>query len=457
MASVISDELPTAFDVACSERLERFMEEASPLETADEQLKRQQILVALAAIFQDWVRSVCLSKGLTADVADRAGGQVYTSGSYRLGINEKGMDIDTICVAPRHVTREDFFDSLKVILEDHDSVENLSSIESAVVPIITFDFDSVNIDLLFASLPVDAVPRDFDINDDNVLRGADVGSEKSLNGPRATNMIERLVPSFDSFIRVLRCVRLWAKRRGLYSNKMGYFGGINCNILTAFVCQLYPRAAPSLLLERFFFILRDWKWPTVSRAGSATTAAQAALPSSEAAPQRMRFREQPIMLTPPYDAGLGLEVWDPQNGNNRFHSMPILTPAYPSMNSSMSVSRGTLEVIRAEMSIAHDKVHASSFSCVGTPPTQTARPARQMRAILETRRGDGWADLFEPTDFVVAHQKYIACEIYVSDFPNKQAQAEALRAWSGCACPCACVCASLLRYRFAPPCLIRAL
>jgi len=189
MASVISDELPTAFDVACSERLERFMEEASPLETADEQLKRQQILAALAAIFQDWVRSVCLSKGLTADVADRAGGQVYTSGSYRLGINEKGMDIDTICVAPRHVTREDFFDSLKVILEDHDSVENLSSIESAVVPIITFDFDSVNIDLLFASLPVDAVPRDFDINDDNVLRGADVGSEKSLNGPRATNLL----------------------------------------------------------------------------------------------------------------------------------------------------------------------------------------------------------------------------------------------------------------------------
>ena len=63
-----------------------------------------------------------------------------------------------------------------MILEDHDSVENLSSIESAVVPIITFDFDSVNIDLLFASLPVDAVPRDFDINDEELRRGADVGS-----------------------------------------------------------------------------------------------------------------------------------------------------------------------------------------------------------------------------------------------------------------------------------------
>ena len=93
-----------------------------------------------------------------ADVADRAGGQVYTSGSYRLGINEKGMDIDTICVAPRHVTREDFFDSLKVILEDHDSVENLVAVATATVPIIPFDFDDVNIELLFASLPLDSVP-----------------------------------------------------------------------------------------------------------------------------------------------------------------------------------------------------------------------------------------------------------------------------------------------------------
>ena len=83
-----------------------------------------------------------------------------------------------------------------------------------------------------------------------------------------------------------------------------------------------------------------------------------------------------------YDAGLGLEVWDPQLGNNRFHAMPILTPAYPSMNSSMSVSRGTLEVMRAEMAIAHEKV----------------------RTVLE-RGGDGWDVLFAPPEFPVAHSK----------------------------------------------------
>lgn len=71
------------------------------------------MLSSLAAIFEDWVRSVCLSKGLSPEAAAAAGGALFTSGSYRLGVNERGMDIDTICVAPRSVTREDFFFSLK--------------------------------------------------------------------------------------------------------------------------------------------------------------------------------------------------------------------------------------------------------------------------------------------------------------------------------------------------------
>ena len=67
--------------------------------------------------------------------------------------------------------------------------------------------------------------------------------------------------SFDNFVLCLRAVRLWAKRRGIYSNKMGYLGGINCNILTAYIAQLYPRASASVLLFRFFHTYANWKWP----------------------------------------------------------------------------------------------------------------------------------------------------------------------------------------------------
>lgn len=71
----------------------------------------------------------------------------------------------------------------------------------------------------------------------------------------------QLTPNRESFISVLRIVRRWAKRRGLYSNKMGYLGGVNWCILVCFINQLYPTAAPSTLLLRFFMVLSNWKWP----------------------------------------------------------------------------------------------------------------------------------------------------------------------------------------------------
>jgi poly(A) polymerase len=92
-----------------------------------------------------------------------------------------------------------------------------------------------------------SVTPNIDILDDRILIGLDEATEKSLNGPRVTNMIFKLVgeKTFTNFLVVLRCIRKWAKKRGLYGNKLGYLGGINCNILVAFICQLFPNSSPS--------------------------------------------------------------------------------------------------------------------------------------------------------------------------------------------------------------------
>ena len=121
-------------------------------------------------------------------------------------------------------------------------VENLKSIETLPVPILTFDFDKVNIDLLFAHMPLNTVPESFDIDDDAALQGVDEKTEKSLNGPRVTNLIIELVPktAWMSFLATLRCLRVWAKQRAIYSNKLGYLGGVNFNILLAMLCQIFP-------------------------------------------------------------------------------------------------------------------------------------------------------------------------------------------------------------------------
>lgn len=83
---------------------------------------------------------------------------------------------------------------------------------------------------------------------------------RSFNGVRVAEMIMRLVPNIANFTTTLRAIKMWAKRRGVYSNVLGFLGGVNWAILVAFICQRYPNAAPSTLVARFFRVLSLWNW-----------------------------------------------------------------------------------------------------------------------------------------------------------------------------------------------------
>lgn len=81
-------------------------------------------------------------------------------------------------------------DSLAERIRHHPDVTNFVPVEGAAVPILTFDWEGINIDLLFARLSTPSVPPNFDIDSDMVLSGVDSATEKSLNGPRVTNLSE---------------------------------------------------------------------------------------------------------------------------------------------------------------------------------------------------------------------------------------------------------------------------
>lgn len=90
-------------------------------------------------------------------------------------------------------------------------------------------------------------------------------------------------------------------------------------MLVARICQLYPNALPSMLVARFFRVYTQWRWPN------------------------------PVMLCAIEEGSLGLPIWDPRrNPRDRLHQMPIITPAYPCMNSSYNVLSSTLRVMTEE-------------------------------------------------------------------------------------------------------------
>jgi poly(A) polymerase len=361
----VSSREPTEAEKKLDATLKAFMDKEMKLETDEEMFKRDAVLSEVRTIFLNWVQFIATKVlHMPEEEAEDAGGELFISGSHRLGVRDIGADIDTVCVAPNFCTREHFFSHLKNDFANHPDVTELNAVEGALVPIISFDFKGISIDLLFARLAENTVPKDIDILDDRILKGLDDATEKSLNGPRVTNMIFKLVgeKTFPNFLIVLRCIRKWAKRRGLYGNKLGYLGGINCNILVAFICQLYPNYGPSSLLFRFFKQYKEWKWP------------------------------EPIMLNNiqqnPPDASLSEQRVIFSSANNPHDMMPIITPAYPAMNSSYSVNKHTFEVMQSEI----------------------AKGYELMETIVK-QKGACWERLFEGSDFFIKYSHYLACHV----------------------------------------------
>jgi len=321
MTSPISFAFPDPSDVDRTHKLIEALKPHGCYESEEELNHRNQVLTILNDLVQNWIRDLSVeSYKFPEELADKVGGSVYTFGSYRLGVHNKGADIDALCVAPRHISRDDYFDSFMRILRERPEVKDLRAVPEAFVPVIKMEFDGIEIDLTFARLALkNADPTTLDLKDSSLLKNLDERCVRSLNGPRVTDEILNQVPNVDNFRTTLRAIKLWAKRHGVYSNVLGYLGGVSWAMLTARVCQLYPNAEPSTLLQKFFLVFLKWGWP------------------------------QPVLLKKMEEAGLNFPVWDPRsNVHDRFHKMPIITPAYPQQNSTFNVSDSTLKVMRGE-------------------------------------------------------------------------------------------------------------
>ncbi|KAJ1390930.1 polymerase, nucleotidyl transferase domain [Sesbania bispinosa] len=363
---------PTVADFQRTQELEKFLVDSGLYESKEETSKREEVLHRLGQIVKGWVKQLTRIRGYTDQMVEDANAVIVTFGSYRLGVHGPGADLDTLCIGPSYVNREeDFFYTLHDILASMEEVTELQPVPDAHVPVMKFKFDGISIDLLYASISCLIVPDDLDISDVSILHNVDEPTVRSLNGCRVADQILKLIPNVEHFRTTLRCLKFWAKRRGVYSNMTGFLGGVNLALLVARVCQLYPNAVPSMLVSRFFRVYTQWRWPN------------------------------PVMLCPIEENELGFSVWDPRkNHRDRTHHMPIITPAYPCMNSSYNVSTSTLRVMMEQFQFGNmicgeiemNKVH--------------------------------WSALFEPYIFFESYKNYLQVDIVAADVDD-------LRAWKG--------------------------
>lgn len=273
---------------------------------------------------------------------------LVTFGSYRLQAYRSDADLDVLALCPPTCTRGDFFTSLLKRMEAEPSILDVHAIPSAYTPVIKFKVrlekqagsgvsmgtgvnskgDLVHVDLLFGRLSDTAKLLQLQqkrsspllnsalnttsltgsrspeyMIDDSDLVGMDEASVRSLNGARVTQLLLELVPNHKTYRVTLSAVKEWATRNGLYSNVLGFLGGINWAILVAEVARRFPKLESSSLLRMFFFQYAIWPWP------------------------------KPVTLTDiqtePPSGCARMPVWDPNNARDARHLMPIITPVYP--------------------------------------------------------------------------------------------------------------------------------
>jgi len=309
---------------------------------------------------------------------------VFVSGSQRLGVARDGDDIDAVLVVPPHVSQEMFFAQSDMgfahVLQSNPNVSHVLVIRSAMVPLIQIVWQGVKIDLLLAQLSSEYCTRTpiipespEDLLDDSVLKGADEATIRSLNSIRATELILKLAPNLETFLLVLRSLRLWGKKRGIYSNKLGFLGGINFAIIAVLACQKYPMETASRVLGHLFLLLKNWEWSSPIQINK-----QISGPNLSVKSWQLSFRD----------------------------CMSIITPAFPKVNSSYNVTRATLKVLCREFALAEDA-------------------SRRVLELGEKLVQDDWGSVFAETDFFTRYNTYLTIVAKSDDEIN-------LAKWTSC-------------------------
>mmetsp|Transcript_35109 Transcript_35109/g.57369 ORF Transcript_35109/g.57369 Transcript_35109/m.57369 type:complete len:808 (+) Transcript_35109:157-2580(+) len=330
-------------------------------ESQEATARKKRVIGELKKLLTQWIRR-CLSmvKGISKADIERSSCCLFPFGSYELNAHFASSDIDLLCVGPRRVERSMLFSAEFVhMLESDHRVTDVLQLQHAFVPLIKFTFDGVDIDLVYAQWDADFVGGGSgDDNDDesdehtiDIFSSDYVKSDAhtlySLNGARATQAIKGLISNPRVFEKTLRIIKFWARQRSIYSNVMGYLGGISWSIMTAKICIEHPDANCVQLIRHFFDTYRR----------TDDCSGRIAIDSKLYAHLYAEHGHGPFN---------GATDYNHHGQRTSFaEEMRILTPAQPELNCAYNVIETTKNVILYELDRAYKLTHVNDNDACG--------------------------------------------------------------------------------------------
>ena len=338
-APALSERRPSPADDALNIEMIEMMRTHGGYVDDDANRIRERALRSVHTLVYSWVARFRNSPEMYPNVRDEQDTcqtrcRIMSFGSYRLGVYSSESDIDVLCIVPFSITRQDFFSEVYGIpwllrqqpnITDVISLSNTYTHNRMLVSIIKFKCDNVQFDVLMSRLPSEFISQD--LSDYNLLQiqnhwqGCDDEDIISLNGPRTALEILRRVPHVENFRTLLRCIKMWARRRGIYSSIVGFPGGVAWAIMCAKIVQSYPLNFNAImLLQSFFDFYNNWDFndavtiaPFVEERNSATFSSARLSHADNCRPVR------------------------------------IITPTYPAANSTFNMSHSSLAVLKNEI------------------------------------------------------------------------------------------------------------
>ena len=323
----------TAEDITETQKMLAFLDEVAPAESEEGWLHRWEVLIDLEDKVREWLVEDC---GVTPN-SHQGVCKVLTFGSFRLGIIRPTSDIDTLVLIPSTVSRDRFFaDFITQLLPLDPEITECLPVTDARVPIAKVKYRGVYLDILVASVPFDTIDPSMECVDDSLIFQVDEKCMKSMNGIRVADKILKLVPSPRTFREAARMIKFWAQTRCIYSNSVGYFGGVSWSMAIARVCQLYPNFSAKQIVERFFYTYSSWPWDEHKPIVLCS-------PTDTKIPPSLIRQQGPSVFSQFKD-------WNPQKySSDRFQVMPVITPIFPSHNTTYNVTDSQKKVIVDEL------------------------------------------------------------------------------------------------------------